>query len=155
MSDAVKGTNKIRKIDLQDFLTWTLRMKNSGRRLSQACAAWKDEKLELSYSFADDDHYTYETLRILVDIEDKVPSISDFYSYADFYENEMQELFGVNIRRMNRDYQNKFYRISKETPFLPEDAAKRVADFREAEKKAKEAGEVVSLLDTDPEEEVQ
>ena len=34
------------------------------------------------------------------------------------YENEMKELFGVNIQMINLDYQNRLYRINEETPFL-------------------------------------
>ena len=35
---------------------------------------------------------------------------------AVFYENEMKELFGANIKMIETDYQNKLYRIEQETP---------------------------------------
>ena len=32
--------------------------------------------------------------------------------------NEMKELFGVNIKMINVDYDNKLYRIKEDAPFL-------------------------------------
>lgn len=36
------------------------------------------------------------------------------------FENEMKELFGVQIKSINPDYQNKLYRIASPTPFKKE-----------------------------------
>ena len=48
-------------------------------------------------------------------------SITACYPYAFRYENEMKELFGVKIKSIHPDYQNKLYRIKAETPFLKEE----------------------------------
>ena len=111
-----------RVIEKDGLLREVMAMKSRGMRLSQACASYKDGKYELSYSFSDDETLDYETLRVVCDLADRIPSIHDFYSCASFYENEMRELFGVKIELIEPDYHNKLYRIKAETPFLPEDA---------------------------------
>ena len=78
----------------------------------------KSEKIELSYSFADDNTNEYINLRIVMDKNDEVCSITEFYPYAFLYENEMKELFGVNIHMINLDYNQKLYRLKDETPFI-------------------------------------
>ena len=73
---------------------------------------------ELSYSFANDETNDYINLRIVMEKEDEVCSITEFYPYAFLYENEMKELFGVNVRMINMDYNSKLYRLKDETPFI-------------------------------------
>ncbi len=124
----VMGYNTINEIPLQILLPEVLERKKAGMRLSQACASYLDGKFELSYSFADDENLNYETLRVLAGLNEPVPTISDMYPYAAFYENEMKELFGVNIHLIDPDYHDKFYRIKAQTPFLPEDAQKKKAE---------------------------
>ena len=100
----------------------TIRVIEKDGLLREVMAMNKDGKYELSYSFSDDETLDYETLRVVCDLADRIPSIHDFYSCASFYENEMRELFGVKIELIEPDYHNKLYRIKAETPFLPEDA---------------------------------
>ena len=122
MSAKFTPKETIRVIEKDGLLREVMAMKSRGMRLSQACASYKDGKYELSYSFSDDETLDYETLRVVCDLADRIPSIHDFYSCASFYENEMRELFGVKIELIEPDYHNKLYRIKAETPFLPEDA---------------------------------
>ena len=93
-------------------------MKHQNLRLSQICCAYANEKMELSYSFANDETNDYINLRIVMDKNDEVCSITEFYPYAFLYENEMKELFGVKIKMINLDYSNKLYRIKDEAPFI-------------------------------------
>ena len=93
-------------------------LKKQGLRLSQICCAYSNEKLELSYSFANDDTNDYIILRIVMDKDTEVCSITELYPYAFLYENEMKELFGVNIYMLNVDYDHKLYRLNDETPFI-------------------------------------
>lgn len=124
----VMGYNTINEIPLQILLPEVLKRKKAGMRLSQACASYLDEHFELSYSFADDENLSYETLRVIAGLNEPVPTISDMYPYASFYENEMKELFGVNILLIDPDYHDRFYRIKAHTPFLPEEAQKKKAE---------------------------
>lgn len=110
--------NTMEEITPAELLSHVMAQKNMGRRLSQICAAYVNEKLELSYSFAEDETNLYHNLRLVIDKETEVCSITEFYPYAFLYENEMKELFGVNIQMINLDYNNKLYRINEEAPFL-------------------------------------
>ena len=110
--------NTIEVVAPDNLLEQVMAQKNMGRRLSQICAAYVAEKLELSYSFAEDETNLYHTLRLVIDKETEIYSITELYPYAFLYENEMKELFGVNIKMISLDYNNKLYRIEEETPFL-------------------------------------
>ncbi len=113
-----KPQNSMEIVAPDNLLEHVMVQKNMGRRLSQICCAYVNEKLELSYSFAEDDTNLYHNLRLIIDKDTEICSITEFYPYAFLYENEMKELFGVNIQMMNLDYNNKLYRITEETPFL-------------------------------------
>ena len=110
--------NTMEIVEPNSLLEHVMVQKNTGRRLSQICAAYVNEKLELSYSFAEDETNLYHNLRLVIDKETEVPSITEFYPYAFLYENEMKELFGVNIQMINLDYNQKLYRLKDETPFI-------------------------------------
>lgn len=101
-----------------ELLSNVMTLKNNKLRLSQICCAYSNEKIELSYSFADDDTNEYIILRIVMDKDTEVCSITEFYPYAFLYENEMKELFGVNVKMINLDYNKKLYRLHDETPFI-------------------------------------
>ena len=115
----IKNPENTMKIVAPDnLLEHVMVQKNMGRRLSQICCTYTNEKLELSYSFAEDETNQYHNLRLVIDKDTEVCSITEFYPYAFLYENEMKELFGVNIKMINVDYDNKLYRIKEEAPFL-------------------------------------
>ena len=101
-----------------ELLSNVMTLKNNKLRLSQICCAYSNEKLEVLYSFADDNTNDYINLRLTIDKDTDVASITEFYPYAFLYENEMKELFGVNIKMINLDYNNKLYRLHDETPFI-------------------------------------
>lgn len=121
MAQVICPDNILEEIEADKLLNRVMEMKNQGLRLSQACAAYVNKKYELSYSFAEEETYQYITLRIVIDPEVEIPSITQFYPFAFLYENEMKELFGVKIQMINLDYDNKLYRIQAETPFKKED----------------------------------
>lgn len=113
MEEIGKYIYKIEKVDL---LSLIMDKKNHDYRLCQICCAFVENQYEVSYSFAkgmDVEHY-----RLVVDKDEEVPSISRVYRSAIFYENEMKELFGLNVEHMKVDYDNKLYRIDVETPFI-------------------------------------
>lgn len=110
--------NVLVEITPEQLLGDVMAMKNNGLRLSQICCAYVNEKIELSYSFADDNTNDYINLRIVMDKDTEICSITELYPYAFLYENEMKELFGVNLRMINMDYNHKLYRLEDETPFI-------------------------------------
>ena len=118
MAEIKNPEHVVVEITPDELLGNVMAMKNSKLRLSQICCAYSNEKIELSYSFADDNTNEYINLRIIMDKNDEVCSITEFYPYAFLYENEMKELFGVNIKMINLDYNKKLYRLHDETPFI-------------------------------------
>lgn len=106
------------EITPEELLGNAVAMKKNGLRLSQICCAYANEKMELSYSFANDETNDYIILRIVMDKDTDVCSITELYPYAFLYENEMKELFGVNIHMINMDYNQKLYRLHDDTPFI-------------------------------------
>ena len=109
----------LEKTEVSDILKRALELKKAGFRFSQAHASYIDEKFELSYSFSNYDNYGLHTLRIVIDPETEVPSITEIIPAAVFYENEMKELYGVKISMISVDYNNRLYRIRQETPMGP------------------------------------
>lgn len=106
------------EITPEQLLGEVMKFKNMKLRLSQICCAYCNGKIELSYSFAEDVSNTYTTLRLVIEKDTEICSITEFYPYAFLYENEMKELFGVNIQMIHIDYNQKLYRLKDETPFL-------------------------------------
>jgi len=115
----------IREIKLEDLMENVQFMRHSRLRLAQICAAWINNRYELSYSFVDESTYAMITLRVYVELDQEVPSIGVFYPYATFYENEMETMYGVHMRMMHMDYHTKLYRISKWAAMLPEDVRQK------------------------------
>ena len=102
-------------IDPADLTTKVLEERRKNNRLIQICAVSTEGGYELSYSFAEG--YDFRNYRLIIAEDVEIPSSSDLFPSAALYENEMKELFGVNIQHISLDYQNKLYKIDVETPF--------------------------------------
>ncbi len=120
MAEVIHPEEILVEIDPSNLLPKIMEMKKNGYRLSQICAAYIAEQFELSYSFADDTTYQYITLRIVIDPDTEIPSITELIPQAVFYENEMKELFGVKIQMISMDYENRLYRIKQTAPLGPQ-----------------------------------
>lgn len=120
-------------VDIETLYKIALEKQRSGYRLAQICATAFEGYNEVIYSFALD--YTFENYKIIVPIESEINTISDFFPSAMLFENEMKELFGVQIKSINPDYQDKLYRIAVKTPFKKEvkDAVKVVKKNEEVQ----------------------
>ncbi|MBP1927511.1 ech hydrogenase subunit D [Methanolinea mesophila] len=90
-------------------------LKEAGFRLVQIHCTKLDDRLEINYSF--DRNYEFQNLRINVGIETEIPSISGMYWGSFAYENEMHDLFGVQVKGMNIDFHGTFIRTAKKYPF--------------------------------------
>lgn len=95
-----------------------VKAKNNNARLVQICAVNTPDGYDLLYSFAVDYHFV--NYRIAVKKGDQIVSISDIYPPASLYENEMRELFGVDIQFIKLNYNDRLYTIDETTPFRPE-----------------------------------
>lgn len=105
-------------VDIETLYKIALERQRSGYRLAQICATAFEGYNEVIYSFALD--YVFENYKIIVPIKAEINTISDFFPSAMLFENEMKELFGVQIKSINPDYQDKLYRIAVKTPFKKE-----------------------------------
>ena len=86
-----------------------------GYRLSQICSTAFEGYNEVTYSV--NLGYTMENYKIKLPVDEEVKSFSDIFPAAALYENEIKELWGVQVVGMAMDYQNKFYRIKEDAPF--------------------------------------
>ena len=118
MAQVINPDNLIKMISLEELLPNILELKKRGFRVCQLCAAYINEMYELSYTFANDGDYRLTTLRMEIEPQQEVPSMTEIFPMATFYENEMRELFGVNIQFIRMDYHDKLYRINETTPFV-------------------------------------
>ncbi len=116
----------IETVNIQTLYNIALERQRDGWRLAQICATAFEGYNEIIYSFAID--YTLENYKVIIPIDEEINTISDFFPSAMLFENEMKELFGVKIKSINPDYQDKLYRIAVKTPFKKEvkDAVKIV-----------------------------
>ncbi len=105
-------------VDIQTLYKIMLEKQRAGYRLCQICATAFEGYNEIIYSVVKE--YTFENYKVIIPIDEEINTISDFYPSAMLYENEMKELFGVKIKSINPDYQDKFFRIAVKTPFKKE-----------------------------------
>ena len=111
----MQSMNTIEPITIADFIPAVLRFKQQGWHVVQICAARLPDGCELSYSFGKE--YDLRTLRLTVAEDQPVSSITQIFPSAFLQENEAAELFGVKIENIEKDYNGRLYRISRETPF--------------------------------------
>ncbi|MEI7884443.1 MAG: NADH-quinone oxidoreductase subunit C [Clostridia bacterium] len=108
------GQQKLDIISPNELLDNTMRLKNAGYRLVAISCTFKNG-IELTYSF--DESFELLNLRLNIDADVEIESISCIYPYAFLYENEIKELFGVNIQNISVDFNNNLYKIAVKTPF--------------------------------------
>ena len=110
------------EISVEELYKVLPRKQLDGYRLTQICATAFEGYNEIIYTVTKD--YLLENYKIKLNIDDEIHSFSNIYPAAMLYENEMKELFGVNVTGISLDYNNKFYRIEQETPFKKQVAQK-------------------------------
>src|ERR1035441_8557709 len=90
--------------------------KAQGCRLVQISATQLPGQIELTYSFDLNSQLT--NLRLsLPGEEPHLPSISSIYLCSILYENEIHDLFGVQVAGMAVDFKGKFYKTAIKYPF--------------------------------------
>ncbi|CVI71298.1 NADH dehydrogenase subunit C [Clostridiales bacterium CHKCI001] len=109
--------NEIKKITMAELFPLVIEMKAKHWRLVQICAVSIEHGYEMSYSFCKNEEYRMVTLRLEIDAEETIASITQIYPCAFLQENEAAELFGVKIQNINPNYHDKLYRIDEVAPF--------------------------------------
>jgi hypothetical protein len=81
----------------------------------EAHAAPVEDAFEITWAFARD--LELETIRERIVIGDEIPSISASFGAAFLYENELRELFGINVTGINVDLRGAMYKTNTRVPF--------------------------------------
>jgi ech hydrogenase subunit D len=85
----------------------------------------EDGAFDVSWSFAKDDRF--EHIRVRIGLGEEVPSISESFGAAFLYENEMRELFGMNVTGIAVDLRGQLYKTASVVPFAPSAIRARLA----------------------------
>jgi ech hydrogenase subunit D len=110
-----KEIQSIDEIDAERLLPEVDTLRSANWRLIQVLCISSAWGAELSYSFGSG--LKMRSLRIRVPHSDSVPSITALYPAAFLYENEIRDLFGVDIERIGADWAGKVYDVAKDRPF--------------------------------------
>ena len=105
------------QIDVGKLMGSVGQFRSEGYRLVQINATKAGDLYEINYSF--DKDYRFENIRITIPIETEVPSISGMYWGAFVYENEMHDLFGLQVKGINVDYKGNLIKTTIRFPFGP------------------------------------
>jgi ech hydrogenase subunit D len=70
---------------------------------------------EIAWGFVKDGKL--ETIREQIVAGDQVPSISEFFGAAFLYENEIRELFGIDVTGIGMDLRGQLYKTATRVPF--------------------------------------
>jgi ech hydrogenase subunit D len=103
-------------IPMQSLLETTGELRKQGYRLVQIGATRLPEHFELTYSFDRESRLT--NLRFQVPAAGaRLPSISGIYWCAFLYENELHDLFNVQVDGMAVDFHGHLYETTVKFPF--------------------------------------
>jgi ech hydrogenase subunit D len=108
-------TQSIDVIEVDDLLSQVDALKLDGWRLVQILCISLEDGYELNYSFGGG--YAMRTLRLTIGLKDAVPSITPHYGAAFLYENEIRDLFGVRLERIDLDWRGKVFDVKGDKPF--------------------------------------
>ncbi|MCR5775737.1 MAG: NADH-quinone oxidoreductase subunit C [Lachnospiraceae bacterium] len=107
--------DNLEEIEYNGLLNKIKEVRVDGYVIMQICATKIDESYEVLYSFGKD--YDVRHVKITIEPGTHIPSITDIFPAAYLYENEMHDLFGIEIDGINHDYKGGLYRTAVETPF--------------------------------------
>ncbi|HZL44378.1 MAG TPA: NADH-quinone oxidoreductase subunit C [Verrucomicrobiae bacterium] len=103
-------------IPLETLLDRVRGMRAKGYRLVQIGATRLPEQVEMTYSF--DLKNSLANLRFHVPAaEARIPSISSIYACSFLYENELHDLFNIQVEGMSVDFKGNFYKTAVKYPF--------------------------------------
>jgi ech hydrogenase subunit D len=101
----------------------------AGWRFVNICGSTVPGGVEMIYSVSNGE--PFENLRFVVENDASLPSVSDLYFNAFFFENETHDLYGVSFKGLALDFGGTLYEVSTPTPMNP--ASDRVADVTSKE----------------------
>lgn len=102
-------------VKAEEIIDEAQKLKHDGYHLMQQCATRTPDGYELVYTFGK--ALEMYQVKIILTEGQSISSISSVFPCAFLYENEMHDLFGVDIKMISLDYKGVFYRTAIETPF--------------------------------------
>lgn len=129
--------------------------KTSGWRYVQILAVFKDDKIDLVYSYMKDGQL--EDVLVYANKKgDTLNSISGEYLEAFVCENEINDLYGIHFDGLKIDFKGNFYAVSEDEPMTVISAAELARREKEARikaaleaKKKKEAASKIDKTDSE------
>ena len=110
------NSDRIEIVALDALLDLVRARHDAGWRLVQISATRIADQVELTYSF--DLNGRLDNLRLSVfGAEPRLPSISGIYGCAILYENEIHDLFNVQVDGLAVDFKGNFYKLAVKFPF--------------------------------------
>ncbi len=104
------------EIGLEELLARVRSRSEEGYRLVQVGCTREETSFQIDYTF--DRDYRFLNLRVNLPLEDaRLPSITGIYGCAFAYENEIHDLFGIEVQGNKLDYKGNFYRVPFAAPF--------------------------------------
>jgi ech hydrogenase subunit D len=94
---------------------WRLALINAASVLTAEEA--EQGAVDVAWAFARDAEFEHIRERIMPG--DEVPSISPSFGAAFLYENEMRELFGIDVTGIDVDLKGQLYQTATLVPFAP------------------------------------
>jgi ech hydrogenase subunit D len=108
------------------LLAKVLMFQHEGYRLVHISAATLKDSLEITYGF--DRNLQYQALRVnLPPGPARIPSISRIYWAAFLYENEIHDLYNVEVDGMAVDFKGKLVKTAIPFPFAPKTGGVSIA----------------------------
>ncbi|MEI6385710.1 MAG: NADH-quinone oxidoreductase subunit C [Spirochaetota bacterium] len=105
----------VETIEVAGLLSKVSTLRAAGWRLVQILGISTDATIELSYSFGL--RHEMRVFRFNAAPEVSVPSITPAFPGAYLYENELRDLFGVEIQCISVDWLGKVYGVAAMHPF--------------------------------------
>jgi ech hydrogenase subunit D len=134
-------------IDKDQLVGISAELSAEGYRFVQVSCATLENSYELTYSY--DKAYRLRNFRITLLPDEEIPSISVIYPNAFLYENELHDLFGLNVRNISINYHGTLYRTSKKTPFSIDNVKQPVPPQPKPETKAQEEKPATATAQTE------
>lgn len=111
----IKNPHTFNTIELDELLPLAQKKMDEGGRFVNLHACTVEDGFELTYSFTDDET-VIDNYRINIHEDDVVPAISPIWLAAFVFENEIHDLFGINIDGIAIDFGGNFYQIALDRP---------------------------------------
>lgn len=109
--------DNLKNIDIDKLIFEVDNMLTEGYRfVTASCVSNNNEECTITYHF--NKNMVYKHLRITTTKDDEIPSISGKYFCAILVENEMKELFGLNITNIQIDYGGHML-LAEKAPLSP------------------------------------